>query len=560
MLRTLGGLFLESTPFRKKRPLLLLAYLALEGPKGRRHLQELFWPQAQDAANSLSVALSQLKGAGVEVQGKEVLSTEVECDAVLLKRALGKGHLEEAQALYRGRFLEGADDGLGEELEEWVWSTREALAEALLRAYRKEAEKHQALGLVEEGEALWRSALALPGVAEAASEEPPLGAELLPEKVRKAFYAVVWTGPAQAAELLGVEPSDLELLWQKGLLNAQGQPTLKPPLTLEARKVALELARKLPLPEAVALYRAALPLWEPEDQSRGRKALLGQARLQMEDQPQEALEWLEALSPDPEVLLLRARGLERLGRYREARDLLEQVPDSPEASALRGILCFRMGEREEARRYAEKALSGEAYSQGEGWNLLGLLLMGEGRFLEAAEAFSRAAVRFLVAGERTRHLGALGNRAVALAELGQGEEALQEVMREAEGYPLLQARLLLNLGVAKERKGLLAEAESLYQEALGLAQGMGNLEAAGRALNNLGALYHRQGLRALAEEAYQKALDLAQAAREHLLLATVLANRAELLGDRASLEEAVRVLEEAGHHFLAARYRARLQG
>jgi tetratricopeptide (TPR) repeat protein len=558
VLRTLGGLLLEGSSFGKRKPLLLLTYLALEGPKGRRHLQELFWPRAQDASNSLSVALSQLKQAGVEVQGKEILRTGVACDAVLLKSALEKGQLEEARALYRGRFLEGADDGLGEELEEWVWSTRETLAEALLSAHRREAEKYLALGLVEEGQALLRTALALPGVAEEVPQEPPRGAEL-PERVRRAFYAVVWAGPTRAAELLGVEPSDLELLWQKGLLDAQGQPTLRPPLTLEARKVALELARKLPLSEAVSLYRAALPLWEPEDQARGRKALLGQARLQVEDNPKEALECLEALNPDSEVLLLRARALERLGRYREAHELLDQLPDSPEARALRGVLCFRMGKREEARQHAERALSGEAYSQGEGWNLLGLLLMGEGRFFEATEAFSRAAVRFLVAGERTRHLGALSNRAVALAELGQGEEGLQEVMRAAEGYPLLKARLLLNLGVVKERKGAWREAEALYREALNLAQGLGNLEAMGRAWNNLGALYHRQGRRELAAEAYERALDLAQTAKEHLLLAAVLANRAELLGERASLEEAIRVLEEAGHHALAARYRDRLR-
>jgi tetratricopeptide (TPR) repeat protein len=217
-----------------------------------------------------------------------------------------------------------------------------------------------------------------------------------------------------------------------------------------------------------------------------------------------------------------------------------------------------MGERQEARKEAEKALRGDSYAQGEGWNLLGLLLLSEGRFQEAAEAFSRAAVRFLLAGERVRHLGALGNRAVALAELGQGEEAFREVLGATEGHPLLQARFLLNLGVVKERLGFPQEAEELYRKALVLAQGVGNLEAMGRAWNNLGALYHRQGQRERAQEAYERALELAQKAREHLLLAAALANLAELRGDRAALEEAIRVLEEAGHQALAQRYRARL--
>jgi tetratricopeptide (TPR) repeat protein len=556
VLRTLGVLRLEGASFSKKKPLLLAAYLALEGPKSRRHLQELFWPRAEDQKNSLSVALSQLKRAGVAIVGNEVLEARVACDALLLKEALAQGRLDEARALYRGRFLEGADEDLSEELEEWVWSTREALAEALYGAHLREAEKRFALGL-EEGEALWQAALALPGVAEVAEEAPRR--ELLPPEARRAFYGVAFLGPVRAGEVLGVSAEALELLWKRGLLTSTGEPTFRPTLTLEARRVALELARRLPLPEAAPYYRLSLPLWQEEDAARGKRALLDLARKEVEENPKEALELLLELAPDPEVLLLRARVLERLGRYAEALSLLEEVPESPGKSALKGVLAFRMGDRPKAAAEAERALEGDAYAQGEGWNLLGLLHMGEGRFQEAAEAFGRAAVRFLLAGERVRHLGALGNQAVALAELGQGEEAFREVLEAAADHPLLQARLLLNLGVVKERQGLIEEAEGLYREALALAERVGNLEAMGRAWNNLGALYHRQGRKEEAQRAYEKALELAQRAGEHLLLATALANWAELRGDRTLLEEAIRVLEEAGHQALAQRYRARLQ-
>ncbi len=48
LLRTLGGLKLEGSDFTRPKPLLLLAYLALEGPKERRFLSELSWTGVTD--------------------------------------------------------------------------------------------------------------------------------------------------------------------------------------------------------------------------------------------------------------------------------------------------------------------------------------------------------------------------------------------------------------------------------------------------------------------------------------------------------------------------------
>ena len=61
LLRTFGKLELEGTSLRRPKPLLLLAYLAIEGPQGRGHLAELFFPHSAKARANLSVALSRLR-------------------------------------------------------------------------------------------------------------------------------------------------------------------------------------------------------------------------------------------------------------------------------------------------------------------------------------------------------------------------------------------------------------------------------------------------------------------------------------------------------------------
>ena len=69
MLTLLGGLELEGSSFGRPKPLVLLAYLSLEGARDRRHLAQLFWPQAASSAGSLSKALGQLRqGAGEAIR------------------------------------------------------------------------------------------------------------------------------------------------------------------------------------------------------------------------------------------------------------------------------------------------------------------------------------------------------------------------------------------------------------------------------------------------------------------------------------------------------------
>jgi predicted ATPase len=145
-LRTLGGLGLESSRFTRPKPLLLLAYLALEGPQPRRHVAELFWPTAADHMKSLTVLLTQLRQGApgvVEADDKKISAT-VTADVMQFLTCCESGRYEEAVKLYGGAFLEGFYlHDWSEELEEWVYKTRELLAErarhALLTLAQREA-------------------------------------------------------------------------------------------------------------------------------------------------------------------------------------------------------------------------------------------------------------------------------------------------------------------------------------------------------------------------------------------------------------------------------------
>ena len=178
-LRTLGGLELtgsnETRPLNRAKPLLLLAYLAVEGPKERHHLAELFWPEARRPLDSLRVALSQLRtvapgvlseskapsaGAGTVVGTGARVGTAVGCDALELLEALAVADYARARELYTGEFLSGFYlKAMGAELEEWLLATREHLAESVQLARIAEAEGLAASSAFAEAGRLAASAL-----------------------------------------------------------------------------------------------------------------------------------------------------------------------------------------------------------------------------------------------------------------------------------------------------------------------------------------------------------------------------------------------------------------
>ena len=129
MLHTLGGLHLEGAARQQAGPLVLLAYLALEGPQERRGVQELLFPGHADAAGRLRMMLHRLRvaaPAALSTSGTR-LETALTSDAAALFQAAEQGQSVQVLSLYRGRFLDGVRLPGEHELEEWVFATRERL-------------------------------------------------------------------------------------------------------------------------------------------------------------------------------------------------------------------------------------------------------------------------------------------------------------------------------------------------------------------------------------------------------------------------------------------------
>ena len=173
LLRTFGGLAIEGTSFRRLKPLLLAAYLSQAGPTPRRYLAEIFWPGASDAMNSLSVALSQLRrGAPGAVEADEIQAwTNLDSDAAQLRQAFEAGDYELVAERYSGAFLQGVELEMGEELENWLFETREVLARTAREALLRSAELKAGRSRFEEAGRLAEQALRVSGAGEPEPEE-----------------------------------------------------------------------------------------------------------------------------------------------------------------------------------------------------------------------------------------------------------------------------------------------------------------------------------------------------------------------------------------------------
>ncbi len=165
-LKTLGGVGLGGSNFTRIKPLLVLSYLAVEGSKDRRYLSEFFWAGASDGLNSLSRALSQFRkdAPGAVEADEQRVWTNVESDVQEFLNALESKNYSGAVDLYKGAFLDGAYlQDWGEELEEWIYQTREDLATRAQEALLQLAEDDAARGRFAESSRNAERAFELPG-------------------------------------------------------------------------------------------------------------------------------------------------------------------------------------------------------------------------------------------------------------------------------------------------------------------------------------------------------------------------------------------------------------
>ncbi|WP_189065228.1 tetratricopeptide repeat protein [Deinococcus seoulensis] len=163
---TFGGLSVSGVPYRREKPLLLLTYLTLQGPQARRHLADLFWPDAANPMNSLAQHLIRLRPlTGAVVETDQQVRADIPCDALEFRGHLRAGRLEEATSLVTGAFLHGLHLDLPTELEEWILDTRDTLGAELRAAHLSLSELAHARGETSEALAQADRAYHAPGAA-----------------------------------------------------------------------------------------------------------------------------------------------------------------------------------------------------------------------------------------------------------------------------------------------------------------------------------------------------------------------------------------------------------
>lgn len=557
---TFGKVRLADSGFSRPKPLLLLAYVTLEGPQERRRLAELFWNDGgSKALSNLSVVLAQFKKEGAaevfpDKPGANPLPSQVGCDAMEFREALEARDLQRAIGLYRGPFLHDLGKPLESlevsgEILDWVLEKRELLAQKAQSAMLERAEELLSQQRAKEARALAERAYTL---SEAPEMEPALLARLqrllaqtgsdlstrvgsaakaglddLPQTARKVFLALALQDQPNLAivrSALEIPLSELtqahETLILAGLIDANNRVLAEGTAQswLEAHPgerlpLLLALARATPPEGAFGFYRQILEHTQGfggvGDFPRARAAFTARAKTLADglkfaevaallEQLRKVERVLEA-DPDPESRFLEAYALERLGRFKDALELLQALPEkfhTPNLTALASVLLWRRGMPQEARETAEGVLQ-----SGVNW------LWAKATANNTLGYLAGSAGDFLEAASHFKKAAALFQAAGAkdrwVGSLNNYAIELDKIAKEAEK----KGAGSLTLESAR------AEAEQAYRQALeALDQAGENPLLRSRILLNLGILWERRKDWAKAEAKYLEAVPFAETA------------------------------------------------
>jgi tetratricopeptide (TPR) repeat protein len=584
-LRTFGRVQLEGVDSLGPQQLLLLTYVALEGPQTRAELAVLFWPHLAGEVtrkgerkhlSNLGVALAVLRrDAGVDVEHPDGLT----CDARLFETHLLNAQLEAAVTLHeRGRFLDGIEHKprlrLGQELLQWITARRERFDHDALTALVTLAERACAAKQLEVARAHAECACRI-----AFTDDPPLLSRLrrvlndlgsplagrVDEAMGASFVELRTMLSPEALRLYLtlslLEPPNLAAAGRASELSARVASSCLEELRLA--RVALpdgawltEPARRhldehpalkmtllgalrdfTPTEQAFSIYRdifelshsfGGLGYWE-----RARTAYVHHAtaliRAQNFQGAAEALaqfqhaEYLNQQVPHPESRFLHAYALERLRRFKQGLEVLEGVAFTPDVLAIRSALLVHTGDYASARAAAEGVIH------------------------DASAGAWAKAIALNTAGQIDCEPNRLHEADVHFDQAG--------VMWALAEHPQREAGALVNRANVLERLGRIEDARRIYEAALRRAENNHVLRT--RTLLNLGYMYERlegwdralafyEQARSALETSDLEATDGALAASVHNNLGYAQWKVGRLEAARASIERALHLAQVAG--------------
>jgi tetratricopeptide (TPR) repeat protein len=416
---TFGKVKLKGIGFSRPKPLLLLAYLTLEGAQTRDQLAELFWNDKK-AKSNLSVVLSQFKKEGaVDVissqPGIDPLPSLVRCDAQVFLELLEADDLQAALELYQAPFLHDLGKPLDDlevssELLDWVLLKREWFAQQAQIAMLRLAEFNLADNRIETAKALAEWAYQLP---EAPELEPvnlarlqrllsktgsdlnknlerslKAGIDDLSVKQRSVFLALSLQPQPNLSIIRNALEFTLnelaeaqETLLMAGLIDTSAR-VLTPELASswlethpsERSPLVIAMARATPPEDAFLLYHRIYLDTQGfgglGDMAKARTAYCHQAQMHMDHlefakvigllEEVRNAERVTGIDPEPESTFLYAYALERSGRFKEALEVVQNLAIlhlTSKLMALKSGLLWRAGKTAEAQLTAESVLN-----------------------------------------------------------------------------------------------------------------------------------------------------------------------------------------------------------